>query len=66
MAKRTVEDIEARGSTNAYKALDDACKLVAARASARANASVLFFTDGVPEISPPRGECEALRKLKRT
>jgi len=66
MARRITDAIEGRGSTNAYRALDEACKLVGARGKTSSNASVLFFTDGVPEISPPRGECEALRKLKRT
>jgi len=29
------------------------------------NASILFFTDGVPNISPPRGEHESMKKIKR-
>lgn len=29
------------------------------------NASIIFFTDGVPNISPPRGEHESMKKLKR-
>ena len=28
------------------------------------NASILFFTDGVPNISPPRGDQETLKRLK--
>jgi hypothetical protein len=39
--------------------------MVSDREDKTRNASILFFTDGVPNISPPRGEHESMKKIKR-
>jgi len=39
--------------------------MIEARENKNRNACVLFFTDGVPNYSPARGEVEAMNKLKR-
>jgi len=57
--------LSATGGTNIYKGLQDAVELIDARENKNRNASILFFTDGVPDYSPARGEIEAMNKLKR-
>ena len=52
IATEIIEALHGRGSTNAYQALDTAMKLVEARDDKSRNASILFFTDGIPNISP--------------
>lgn len=39
--------------------------LISQRENKSRNPSILFFTDGVPNYSPARGEVEAMKKLKR-
>ena len=39
--------------------------LISQRDNKSRNASILFFTDGIPNYSPARGEVEAMKKLKR-
>jgi len=46
-------------------ALETAIKLVQNRPDKSRNASILFFTDGVPNFSPKNGEIAALRELKQ-
>lgn len=65
MANSVVECLEGRNSTNIYLALETAIKLIQARADKSRNASILFFTDGVPNFSPKNGEIAALRELKQ-
>lgn len=65
MAATVIDMLEGRNSTNIYLALETAIKLVQSRADKSRNASILFFTDGVPNFSPTDGEVAALKKLKQ-
>jgi len=65
LACRKVDQLAGRGSTNIYNALQKAVNMVSDRDDKTRNASILFFTDGVPNISPPRGEHESMKKIKR-
>ena len=60
-----IEKINAAGGTNIYKALETGVTLISQRENKSRNPSILFFTDGVPNYSPARGEVEAMKKLKR-
>jgi uncharacterized protein YegL len=60
-----IDKIRAQGGTNIYKGLETAVTLIAQRDNKSRNPSILFFTDGVPNYSPARGEIEAMKKLKR-
>jgi Mg-chelatase subunit ChlD len=62
MAVHTVELLEGRDSTNIYNALQKAINMVHERDDKSRNPAILFFTDGVPNVSPARGEIEALKK----
>lgn len=48
-----------------YGAIETAVKIIKEREDKRRNPSILFFTDGIPNYSPARGEIEAVKKLKR-
>jgi Mg-chelatase subunit ChlD len=65
MAVHTVELLEGRDSTNIYNALQKAINMVHERDDKSRNPAILFFTDGVPNVSPARGEIEALKKIQR-
>lgn len=60
-----IENLNANGGTNIYKGLETAVKLISERENKNRNPSILFFTDGIPNYSPARGEVEAMKKLKR-
>jgi len=60
-----VNSLHAYRATNAYEAVKRACELVGARGDVSRNASVLFFTDGIPNRSPREGEVKAMENLKR-
>jgi uncharacterized protein with von Willebrand factor type A (vWA) domain len=64
LAITVIDLLEGRNSTNIYLALETAMKLVQNRSDKSRNASILFFTDGVPNFSPKNGEVAALRELK--
>jgi len=60
-----IEGLNPLGGTNMYKALELAVNLIHDRNDKTRDASVMFFTDGIPNYSPARGEIEAVKKLKR-
>lgn len=56
MAIDLTNTIEDNGSTNIYHAVKEALTMIDSRDDKQRNAAVLLFTDGVPNVSPPRGE----------
>jgi len=66
MASTKIDVVKERGSTNIYGAILEGIKVVEERADTSRNPSILFFTDGCPNLSPARGEREAFKKVKRT
>ena len=65
MMLNRVNSLTAYRATNAYEALRRACELVEERTDVSRNASVLFFTDGIPNRSPREGEVKAMDSLKK-
>jgi len=64
MAIRQINNVNHRNSTNIYQAVDVAVKLLQTRQDKSRNPSILFFTDGVPNVSPAGGELTFFRDLK--
>ena len=58
--------IEDNGSTNIYHAVKEALNMIDSRDDKQRNAAVLLFTDGVPNVSPPRGEQDSIKKILNT
>jgi len=65
MAIRKIDTVKERGSTNIYQAVQKAVQLIENRTDKSRNPSILFFTDGVPNVSPSSGELNFFRKLMR-
>jgi len=66
MAVQKIETVKERGSTNIYQAVQNAVQLIENRRDKSRNPSILFFTDGVPNISPSSGELQFFKKMMRT
>lgn len=59
-----IADIKPRGQTNIYGAIEKAIEILDIRDDKSKNSAIIFLTDGVPNISPARGEVETLKKLR--
>ena len=59
------EEITVGGSTNIYRALVTAIEIIEKRTDKSRNPAIMLFTDGMPNVSPPRGEIEALKIIKK-
>ena len=57
-----IDSIKPRGQTNIWGALECAMRLINTRDDISRNGSIIFCTDGIPNISPARGEVETLRR----
>lgn len=64
-ANSKIKDIKPRGQTNIYGALEKAVEILDVRDDKSRNSAILILTDGVPNISPARGEVETLKKLRQ-
>jgi hypothetical protein len=56
-----IHNLEARGMTNLWDGLQKAMNIINHNTSSK-NSSIYVLTDGMPNISPPRGESHALEK----
>lgn len=62
-AKKTISDLHCRDSTNLYDGLIMALDLIRnAQTNATKNSNVMLLTDGLPNVSPPRGELASLQR----
>ena len=59
-----IADIKPRGQTNIYGAIEKAIEILDIRDDKSNNSAIIMLTDGVPNISPARGEVETLKKLR--
>lgn len=59
-----IADIQPRGQTNIYGAIEKAIEILDTRDDKSNNGAIIMLTDGVPNISPARGEVETLKKLR--
>ena len=62
MAK--IDHIKPRGQTNIWGATEAAINLLDSRDDKQRNGAIMLLTDGSPNVSPARGEVDALRKLR--
>ena len=63
-ANSKIKQIKPRGQTNIYGALEKAVEILDVRDDKSRNSAILILTDGVPNVSPARGEVETLKKLR--
>jgi Mg-chelatase subunit ChlD len=59
-----ITNINPRGQTNIYGAIEKAIEILDTRNDKSSNSAIIMLTDGVPNISPARGEVETLKKLR--
>ena len=57
-----VTQIRPRGQTNIWLPIEEAIKLIDLRDDKSRNAAIILLTDGVPNISPARGEVETFKR----
>jgi Mg-chelatase subunit ChlD len=59
-----IASIQPRGQTNIYGAIEKAIEILDTRDDKSNNGAIIMLTDGIPNISPARGEVETLKKLR--
>jgi len=65
MALQKIDSVRERGSTNIYGAVQEAVRLIESRNDKSRNPAILFFTDGVPNVSPASGELAFFNKMMK-
>lgn len=61
-----INDIKPSGQTNIWNAIETAYEILGKRSDTTRNSAVMLLTDGIPNISPARGEIETLKRKKKT
>lgn len=61
---RKVKEIRPRGQTNLWGGIEKAISILDLRDDKSRNGNILALTDGIPNISPSRGEVETLKKFR--
>lgn len=61
-----INDIKPSGQTNIWNAIETAYEILGKRSDTTRNSAVMLLTDGVPNVSPARGEIETLKRKKKT
>ena len=59
-----IDDIKPRCQTNIWGGIEEAIKILDNREDKSRNGAIIMLTDGIPNISPARGEVETLKKLR--
>ena len=59
-----IDTIKPCGQTNIYHAIEAAINMLDQRDDKTRNGAILMLTDGIPNISPARGELETLKRLR--
>lgn len=62
-AKRAIDNLEDKGSTNIWGALQLGVEQAKSLASSQSNIALLLFTDGQPNTNPPSGIIPSLQEL---
>jgi len=65
IATTKINAITKQGSTNVYHGIKTAIDVIENRTDKKRNPSMLFFTDGIPNVSPAQGEIKSLTKLRK-
>ena len=63
-AINAISNISPRAQTNIYGAIEKAIEILDIRDDKSNNSAIVMLTDGIPNISPARGEVETLKKLR--
>ena len=61
-----INTIKPGGQTNIWSAIEKALQILDSRDDKSRNTAILMLTDGVPNISPARGEVGTIQKLRKT
>ena len=61
-----IETIKPRGQTNIWGAIESSIKILDDREDKTRNGAIIMLTDGMPNVSPARGEIETLKRLRKT
>lgn len=61
-----ISNIKPGGQTNIWGAIKKAYELLEKRGDKSRNSVIMLFTDGVPNISPARGEVDTLKRSKKS
>ena len=61
-----IGDVKPCGQTNIWGALEQGIKLLNDREDKTRNGAIVLLTDGSPNISPARGEIDALKRLRQS
>lgn len=61
-----INDIKPGGQTNIWNAIETAYEILGKRSDTTRNTAVMLLTDGIPNVSPARGEIETLKRKKKT
>ena len=62
-AWKAVDKLQPSSSTNLYGGLVEALRLLRDQDTMPTNSNIMLLTDGVPNVSPPRGELTSLRNF---
>ena len=60
-----IDTIRPRGQTNIWGAIEKGLQLLDDREDKTRNSAILMLTDGIPNVSPARGEIDTLKKLRK-
>lgn len=67
VAKDAIDRLDAEGQTNIWDALRSSIGIVGANPGCRClNTCILLFTDGIPNVNPPRGIMRSLNNLVKS
>ena len=61
-----IKEIKPRGQTNLWGGIEKAISLLDEREDKSRNGNILTLTDGIPNISPSRGEIDTIKRLRLT
>jgi hypothetical protein len=66
VALAKIGTIKPGGQTNIWHAIEAAVQMLHLREDKTRNGHIMMLTDGIPNISPSRGEIETLQRLRKT
>lgn len=61
-----INNIKPSGQTNIWNAIETAYQILSSRTDTTRNSAIMLLTDGIPNVSPARGEIETLKRKKKT
>ena len=65
-ANEVLDQLVTEGSTNLWDGLQTGLEVIRENYEFGVNQTVFLFTDGMPNVNPPRGHIPMLKKYKET